>query len=248
MIAFDPLTLGALTVLVAAGSSDFCGDRPPVKIDVTPSARQVTYDYSLRLEALQEASREPGVHTHIPAPRQGVYAVTKGFMKGSMNIRPEVKITSQTSPRRRQSCLWYDEINVEIEFIPKIYIAREVRADRCMYGAVKEHELKHVRVDKQMANEFARDLGLELRAMIIKRGVRIGPVPEREAQKAGELMQNEVFDLVTRLSGDMEAERARRQAAIDTPEEYERVSALCPDYPDTLDPDVMRRIRQRYNP
>ena len=224
MPLLDPLTMGSLLVLAGAGGNP-CALPKPTLITVTPTTQTVQFDYSKTLGELQGQATD----TIDPYSFHGV-SMTQGFMKGAISVRPEVRLGTQTLPAIGAACLWYDSIHVSIEIDPTITIAKEVSEDSCMHEAVKVHEMKHVRADREIVNAYAQSIAAKLNDALGARGFVSQPVPLDQAQALAERMQKTVMQIVDFELKKMDLERTEKQQAIDSLEEYERVRALCPDF------------------
>ena len=124
-------------------------------------------------------------------------------------------------------CIWYDKIDLKIEISPEIVIAKEVAEDPCRYKVTKEHELKHVMVDRKIVNKYAKTMGQKLFDGLKSRGFMVGPVKAERAQAVAQRMQETVGQLIEWEYKKMEIERAEKQQAVDSLEEYERVGNAC---------------------
>jgi len=112
------------------------------------------------------------------------------------------------------------QVRVQVSLAPvTVFIARELAADPCHREAVREHELRHVDVHAEFLREAPARLLALLAAADVGR-VRHGTDPEAIQQEAA----REVRDIVAQAETTDRDTLAAMQAAIDTPEEYERVS------------------------
>lgn len=224
MLGLDPLTAGALLTL-AASSSDFCRMPKPTKIDVTPRSQKIEYDYSQTLAQIQSQQTD----TINPYDFGGV-SHTQGFMKGSIQMVPSVKLASQHHPQQGVTCLWYDSVEIKFDIEPTIVIAKEVAQDRCMRAAVLQHEKKHVLADRRVVNKYAKEMGRKVYKALKQRGFIVGPIPASNAKAVAERMQQTVFQIVEHEYKKLEIDRAEAQQAIDSLGEYNRVNARCPNF------------------
>lgn len=103
-----------------------------------------------------------------------------------------------------------------------VFIAREIAADPCRRGAVRDHEMRHVEAHAAFLREAPDRLLALLDAADVGR-VRHGADPEAIQQEA----MREVSDIVTRAEATDRAGLAAMQAAIDTPDEYARATRSC---------------------
>lgn len=218
----DPLIAPSLLIL-AAGAA--CPMPPATAINVVPVSDPIIYDYSKGLRELQ--------HEHVDTINPydfGSDVRTQGLMSGSLQIAPEIKIGYQVMRGANAACLWYDSVNISLKLAPTIKLGREVYHDPCMKRAVLEHEMKHVAVDRAIVNKYSRSMGQRIYAALQERGFSTGPVAGAQAEALAAQMQQTVFQLIEHEFKKLELERAEAQQAVDTRQEYDRVSALCPDF------------------
>lgn len=194
-----------------------------VKINIVPVTEEVEFDYSQTLADIQ--GQAAGAHNpfgfHTPT-------YTQGFMLGDIMMEPSVKLGGYTQPSKGTSCLWFDTININVKIDPKIVMAKEVYEDECTRKSIYKHEMKHVKADRAMVNEFSHILGDKIYKELKSKGLVAGPFPSSEKDIVTKKMQDTVFALVKDEYKWMAEERGRAQASIDNIEEYERVSAECP--------------------
>jgi len=114
-------------------------------------------------------------------------------------------------------------VHIELSMQPVIvYIASELAAQPCQHDVTLSHEMKHVEVFREALKLAARDLARDFPAAI---GVQL-----RSATNPDELQQRFVV-AVRNYLGQFMRDRERMldesQAAVDSPEEYARVSTAC---------------------
>ncbi len=228
MLGIDLVTAGTLLTLAAAGGpagapSNPCPFVKTVPINVRPITSDVEFDYSKSLSQLQNQEMD----TINPYGFSGVTSV-HGFMSANISIKPVIRIGRQFNPRVNASCLWYDTIDVTLEIEPKIVIAKEIHRDSCLRKATMEHEMKHVNVDRQIVNKYAAIIGKKIYDALAERGFRSTPVPEQHVKAMNDRMGQVVAQIIEIEHNRMQIERLDAQRGIDSLEEYERVSALCP--------------------
>jgi hypothetical protein len=114
-------------------------------------------------------------------------------------------------------------VRIELSMQPVIvYLASELAAQPCQHDVTLSHEMKHVEVFREALQLAARDLARDFPAAI---GVQL-----RSATNPDELQQRFVV-AVRNYLGQFMRDRERMldesQAAVDSPEEYARVSTAC---------------------
>jgi hypothetical protein len=95
-----------------------------------------------------------------------------------------------------------------------------------MNKGIWDHEHKHVRVDREIINKYRPQFELELKKILAVDPV-VGPVANDQAAAGQQILQDRVAAAVARVTKIMQAERNTRQQAVDTRQEYDRVSNLC---------------------
>ncbi len=222
---FDPLTAGSLLILAAAPNSELCKMPKPTEIEVVPHAESVEFDYSQSLADLESVETDT-----IDPHNFGGLSVSEGFMESSIRLEPEVELDGKVYTGLNMACLWYDRITISLKIAPVITIASEVADDDCMFEAVKNHEMKHVRALRKLVNKYSDSMGREVYQQLEQRGFNSGPVPEEHSQQIAERMQKTVAQILELQFKKLEIENAEEQGKVDSIEEYKYVSSLCPDF------------------
>lgn len=186
------------------------------EIDNTKSIK----DLNLYKPMLNAAPLGRGAGTHI-----------EGLTNGRIGMDANYEFSSETWPALSQSCLYISKVTVTITLDPKIYVAREYAPGTCQYKAVLEHEMKHFRVDRDVVNKYSNVILQELNNTLKRVGYKQGPFPAAQSPSYQQSMGRLIATTVTELSDIMNQERQKKQAGVDTVEEYRRVDALCPDKP-----------------
>ena len=223
MIGIDPVTLASMVVL--AGYKPECPAHEPTKINITPISEKVKYDTSQSLKQLQQYDTD----TIDPYSFHG-HSITQAFMKGAVGMGYKINFSTWTMPKAQVSCMWYKEINVEIKVDPTIVVAKEIYNDPCMRKAVIGHELKHVKVDREVVNKYANSIGKKLMKELNSRGFTAGPFYTERTEDVRAKMLRVVGQIVDLEEEKMNLERRERQIAVDSVEEYESVDDKCPGF------------------
>ncbi|MCB1840069.1 MAG: hypothetical protein KDI61_07395, partial [Alphaproteobacteria bacterium] len=176
MLPLDPLTASTLLVLAAADPSA-CPAPPPAKLNIIPTTAELKFDTTQTLAELQNYSMD----TVDPYGFHGM-TYTQAFMKGSIIPGYKVKIGHSFTKKYNAFCLWYEDITVTIDIDPTIVIAKEFYGNSCMRKAIIGHESKHVKVDRVLVNEYAKNIGQKLYDELSARGFSAGPVPSEYAE------------------------------------------------------------------
>ena len=115
-------------------------------------------------------------------------------------------------------------VRIELSMQPvTVYVASELAGQPCQHDVTLSHEMKHVEVFREALEIAARDLARDFPVAI---GIEL-----RQARNPDELQQRFVVSLrnyLAQFMRDRERMLDESQAAVDSPEEYARVSTACP--------------------
>lgn len=205
--------------LNAAAGGVACSVPKAPAITVTPYTEQIRYDFS-RGTADLGAMKSDTVNPYGP----GVDTATGGLRQDSADTQVGVRLGYQqysTGP----TCLWYDSINVTIHLAPKVYVAKEYGTGVC-HEAILGHERHHVQVDREVINQYVQSMGAAIRDVVNRTGP-IGPVDKADISKVQDDMSSRIKKAILAQKDMMEKDMRRRQAAVDSLQEYERVAKIC---------------------
>ena len=134
----------------------------------------------------------------------------------------DIELHSVDDRRGARTC-GTPRVRVELSMQPMtVFIARELAEASCQHEATLSHELKHVEVFREVLDEAAQDLERELPESI---GTEL-----RRATSPEELEQRLIVairDYLAQFLHERQRLLDERQAQVDSPEEYARVSTAC---------------------
>jgi len=188
-----------------------CARLPPSRIEVRQHAIEIVTDYDLPYHELTRLSEDnPATHR------------TLGLTKTEFRETAQIEIQGLRDRRSGRACS-RPQIGLELTMEPMtVYVARELRNNRCARDAVLEHEMKHVAAFREHMAKTARVLDATLPRLFGQRLIFAGDEVAAEAQVRGELQA-----FLTEFTASNARELKERQAAVDTPEEYARVNGAC---------------------
>lgn len=189
-------------------------------VQVLPQTADIRYDYTQTVAQL--TSR--GSNTVNPYAAN-LDTSTGGMRVDNAKISSSIKMGTQTYPSLNVGCIWYDSVVVNIALAPVIYIAKEYLQEPCK-SAITEHELKHVRVDREVINKFARQIGMSVQAAVNQAGA-FGPFNTQEMATHQDRLIRHIQSATESQQLMLEKEMRARQAQVDSLEEYKRVSKIC---------------------
>lgn len=189
------------------------------QVVVTPVTKPVVYDFS-RTVAELSAMKSDTVNPYGP----GADTATGGLRFNETELRVSVRVGyEQRLPRG--VCMWYDTVEVQVELAPRVYVAKEFGRGAC-HKEILAHEQRHVRVDREIINRYVQSMG-DLVRQIVNASGAAGPFPQSEIPARQDRMVALIRDGILSQKAELEAYIRKRQAEVDTLEEYERVSAIC---------------------
>lgn len=147
-------------------------------------------------------------------------------MSGEIEVQSRMRLGIESNRSRSRLCFWYDTLEISIRVDPVIYLASNYNVGTCKYKAIKEHELKHVNVDRELISEFVPAFHKSLKNAVQKTKT-VGPVPASQKQQIHQQMKDYIQSTIESVTERMYAERRKRQQAVDSLQEYERVAAQC---------------------
>ena len=223
MMDFGLLPAASLLVLAASGDP-VCRAPKPTEISVAPVSTKVQLHTDKSLAELQ------GVETATINPHSfGGVSVMQGYAQASIKAGGETKLDYAPAEGYRDAiCIWYDKITIRFDVDPSIHLAKEVYKDRCMRKAVYDHEMKHVMPDRKLINQYSNIVARKLSDQLRQRGFVVGPIPIDQAEGVAARMQQTVGQILELEFKRFELDRAEAQGRVDSLEEYQRVSKLCP--------------------
>ena len=221
MLGIDLLALSAAGFLELAQYNGSCQAQKAPEVSVVASTKDVRYNFTI--PKAQLANRK--IDTVSPySHTENTYV--GGLMEGEIQIRSNVNIQRATHPTTRQTCFWYDTVNIQIEIDPTILVAREFPRGTCQHNEILNHEKKHVAVDRIIVKKYRKVMEGYLRDILTRVSV-YGPVHAAKAPAVKKEMSDYIEKALDNVTTKMYAERRQRQQAVDNKNEYDRVSNAC---------------------
>ncbi len=207
-------------LLTLAGGPIQCTVTKAPVINVQPRTTEVRYDYS-RSSADLTAVQSDTISPFAP----GTKTVTEGLRQDQPVLTASISEQLMTYPEMDAVCLSYETINIYIDLKPVIFIASEWPPGTCR-DAILEHEKKHIRVDREVMNEFAQKIGAAVQNAVNEVGA-VGPVHIAQKEEAHKYMLDYIDSAVKYLQLPLYSQMRKRQAEVDSLQEYQRIGAIC---------------------
>ncbi len=188
-----------------------CARLPPAHIEVRTALINVATNDQLPFRELTQLG-EGNSATHR----------TLGQTRAEFRQDAEIEIAGLHDANGARACS-RPQIRVELSMAPMtVYVASELRDVPCARSVVLEHEMKHVAVYRQYLADAVRELEATLPRLFGQRIIVARDPGAGEAQ-----VRRELQAFLAEFSARADVELKRRQDAVDTAEEYARVSNAC---------------------
>lgn len=149
-----------------------------------------------------------------------------GLMSGEIAIKSNFNFSLLRYPSSKQTCIWFDHIDIKITIDPTIYIANDHKRGSCRYQSIKHHEMKHIYVDRKLVQKYTQKIKYRVQKAVAKVGV-VGPRPDHDVARVQKKMQTYLEEALAPVITAMYEERRELQQDVDSIEEYERVKGQC---------------------
>ncbi|RYY76270.1 MAG: hypothetical protein EOO52_01765 [Gammaproteobacteria bacterium] len=118
------------------------------------------------------------------------------------------------------------KIKIELEVIyHKVHIAKELSRNSCEYNFVREHEYKHVKINKENMQKHSKEIVAAFNKRFPNR-IIYGPI-EKVNKEVQTSMSNAWMPFIKKATAKMEQEGNKRHKAIDSVEEYKKSNTVC---------------------
>jgi hypothetical protein len=205
----------------AQDHSSWCYPRSAPRINITPTTEDIFFNFTKTENELNNFK----IDTVNPYGKDVIVDVG-GLMLGGIELTHSASIGYISNPNYNLSCLWFDTLNIDIGIKPTIYIAKEYNKGTCMHNAIMEHEMKHIKVDRDIVNKYANIIGYKINDKLTRETI-YGPAPTSgDAAQQAQMMQS-INDIIKGFIDELQIERKIAQQGVDTVTEYDGVSAKC---------------------
>jgi hypothetical protein len=201
----------------AAAEASACGrfDAPEVRIDF--ESVPVHQDFTRSMAQLQSM---PG---RAPAPREAANGRVLGLAHAKYGERSQVGVVFRAT-QDGGYCGTLGSLTVNFGFEERtVLVARELPTNVCIHGEVLKHEMRHVAVDEKALKDFIPTVRRTLETL----AAHVGVVRGRTREQLTGAIRRPIEAALRDMLREFGQERERRQAEVDTLEEYKRVSASC---------------------
>jgi hypothetical protein len=221
-------SLGLAAPALAGINPAECGSPPATVVNVEPVFDDVQYEFYKPMTYIKSMADADSPHH-----QREQWPV--GLSTGELFVRMATEIQTRHMRAGTASCGSLKSVTVRLGFTNNtIYVAKEFPRRSCPHRTVLQHEERHKMVDRQLLEEYAE----KVRYMFGNLSQQLGILADTSSGMVEAEFNGRLNTELKKFTDAMSAERARRQAAVDTETEYARVSASC-------DGQLMEVVNQR---
>lgn len=209
-----------------------CSARKPFKteIQIDLDIPETRYDFSMTRKNLTEGQVELTTawksehEDHVWASSD---LSVEGLARGGMGVMSASQFIGVPYDKYGMYyCPYVKKLIVSVHYNTKIFVAREHKKGTCDFSATLAHEEQHHQINVDTVSEVMMRLEKDLPEIISYMERRY--VPRAEVENGAMNLQAGLEDALKIYSEHMFKEMSKRNAVLDSPEEYQRVAAQCP--------------------
>jgi hypothetical protein len=157
---------------------------------------------------------------------QGEFPNVRGLADRYYQIRYSISFTNTDWPLLGRTCVQPTGVQILVTFKPTIYISSDLQPGSCMYNVTLDHEMKHVTTDIDVLGAYLPEIKkmAEINLAMIQSE---DPVSRDDVETYQEIISEKFERLLNKSSEKLQEERILRQQAVDSHEEYVRLSNVC---------------------
>jgi hypothetical protein len=151
------------------------------------------------------------------------YALGLTTLKLSWALDASVKLLRLNGPN--VACA-RPQIIIELKVIDhKVHIAKELPRNSCEYNFVRDHEYKHVNINKDNMRRYSKELVAAFNKQFPSR-IIYGSF-EKVDSEVQKTMNKKWTSFIEKATAKMEIDGNKRHKALDSPEEYAKANTVC---------------------
>ena len=214
------LKVAAIALLFLAGpfsarAQETCEPFQDVPVNVIPVFDAAGYDFSTDIKDIQKLAHDTGHSIHE--------AIVLGVTRYEPTMELSTPVQTVTLPDGT-SCARVTSAKVTFGYRNVVvYIAHEIPEGSCGFNEVMTHEQKHIAVNRLVLQEYIPIIRQKFAEYLKNNGM----FREEDSDYAMSLLKDKLNDILSDLGGQMLVENEKRQKDVDSPEEYNRISASC---------------------
>jgi len=218
MLKTVPFLLALLILSTPAFAEQGCDSYPDIPVNITPVFDEPIYDFTADISDIQGL---------LGDMRHSIQENHDRLPLGVTHYQPimefHMPVTVTTFPDGL-SCARVERADVLVGYKNvTVYIANEIPEGSCGFDQIMGHEQKHIRVNRQILQEYMPIIEGRLKDYLRIHGV----FREENSDYAVSLLREKLQEILNGLGQQMTEDNRRRQHLIDSTEEYVRLTASC---------------------
>ena len=196
-------------------------ETPPPVFDLTRSRREINRNQEL-------AHKEWLKKNNMESVWKSANMETAGVASGGVAHAADFKMSARYKDSYGlHACIYFDSVHVAMMYRTIISIPEEFEKGGCAYNDIYAHEMRHHDTNEAIVREAVTRFEKDLPKLIYMMENQNMPVDSGHIKIAINSMQNQLKDAFKIYLGEeIEREMRRRNALIDSPEEYARGSEV----------------------
>lgn len=192
-------------------------DEPLVQVRQLSSAPQ--FNNSTSLPFIRKLAIEGGQNIS-----SGSHETPVGLTAASLKLDSRYEIRIKQTSTDVMVCAQISSFELNFGFDDTvIYLAKELEGGSCSYREVLEHEMRHVRTDHVLVQNY-----MPLLPDLLRRALKqVGVIRASSPEVAETQIKATIKEYMANLGESLSQVRKKQQVLIDTPQEYERLSKSC---------------------
>jgi hypothetical protein len=161
------------------------------------------------------------------------FARVAGLTVASIAVDSEIRIASTGNAIGEPTCAWPTVVTVTLSTAPTVYVGADHGI--CSRDIGLGHEMQHVAIDRNVIDFYSPIFRRQIGAMVDAMN-SAAPSPGLDIQSWRQRIEEKINAVIAVTSDSLNSNRAARHRSLDSPSEYWRLSAACPQV--TVDPSA----------
>ena len=219
-----PVSALALSLLFTPAGDILCpADRTVPEVEIIAKRQQPVFSNNSSIADITKL----GASAYTPKGAEGPSWHKNGLTQREVEIESQVQADSETFFTGLK-CIYVRKIVVTVTVTPTVWVANEFPPGTCMYDAIKDHEMKHVHAAQNVLSTHTGRLRAAMEDVGRYRTV-FGPDQSAAVDQLYKTFQKQLSDTIQNELTVYQYDESKAQQAIDTLQEYQRISNLCKD-------------------
>jgi len=160
-----------------------------------------------------------------PLASDRTFARVAGLTVAAIAVDSEIRIASTSPVAGEGTCAWPTVVTVTLSTAPTVYVGADHGA--CMRGVGLGHEMQHVAIDRKVIDTYGPIFRKQVGAMIDAMNSQAPPAG-LDLQSIRDRIEEKINAVIAVTSDSLNTDRAAQHRTLDSPQEYRRLSAACP--------------------